>query len=161
MNNHKEVIAKANGEGTKRVKVVRLNNLRQKDYGRLKELMDVFVKRQGRRRITTRNIKRAMSCPEHTLVAAFDKANEIVGVTALIEMNIFTARVGLVEEVSVHENYRGRGVATRILQEVIHIARKKKIDYLKLNTNIKNPSNGLYRKLGFTQKEDNVYQMRF
>lgn len=140
------------------IKIIKYGGLRNQDKKRIKELMDVFVRRQGLRRVTNRDIKRAMERDEHTLFAALNEDGDIIGVTALIEMNIFTAKVGHIEEVVVYEGYQNQGVATQILREVIKVAKKRKMNYLKLNTNVKNISNYLYQKLGFVRKDDNLYK---
>jgi ribosomal protein S18 acetylase RimI-like enzyme len=139
-------------------KIITYNLLGDKDEEKIINLMDVFVKRQGIKRVTKGDIKRVMEQGINTLVVACEN-NKIVGLILLVEMNIFTAKVGLIEEVVVHEIYRNQGVATQMLQKIIEIAREKKMDYLKLNTNVKNPSNKLYQKFGFMLKDDNLYKL--
>ncbi len=142
------------------IRTVTYGELRVKDKRRLKELMSDFVARQGISPITDRDIRRTMSRPEHTLVVAMNEEGDIMGVIALVEMNIFTGRIGLIEEVATHPRYRGKGIATAILKEAIRIARKKQMKSLKLNTNTHNiPANKLYERLGFTRKDDYVYKL--
>lgn len=141
------------------VKIIKYEELKKQDKKIISELMDVFVARQGLKSISGADIKRTMEKKECMVFAAFNEKKEIIGIASLIEMNIFTAKVGNIEEVAVHENYRGQGIATKILKEIIKAAEKKKMNYLKLNTNVKNISNRLYQKLGFVKKDDNLYKL--
>lgn len=140
------------------IKIITYNLLTEKDKEEIIELMDVFVSRQGIKRVTKEGVKRVMEQDWNTLVVTYEN-HKIVGLMLLIEINIFTAKVGLVEEVVVRETYRNKGIATQMLQEIITTAKEKKMDYLKLNTNIKNPSNHLYQKFGFVRKDDNLYKL--
>lgn len=141
------------------VKNIKYKEFKNSDKKRISELMDVFVKRQGLKPVSNADIKRTMSKKGYSLFATLNEKKEMIGIASLIEMNIFTAKVGNIEEVVVHKDYRGQGVATEILKAIIKVAKKKKMDYLKLNTNVKNISNGLYLKLGFVRKDDNLYKL--
>lgn len=142
------------------IKSIKYEELRENDKESIIKIMDVFVKRQGIKSVTKKNIERAMKQENNTFVAAYE-CDRLVGMIVLIEANIFTAKVGFVDEVAVAEEYRGRGIASAIMREVIKIAGKKKMNYLTVNTNVKNPANRLYQKLGFVRKNDNLYKLYF
>lgn len=100
----------------------------------------------------------AMKEDNNIVVGAY-KDDKIVGLTTLIEIKAFTAKLGLVDEVVVSENHRGEGIASKILEEIVKIAKERKMDLLKVDTNVDNPSNGLYQKVGFIKKDDNLYKL--
>lgn len=104
------------------------------------------------------NIKRALNSDNNTCIAAFENG-KMVGILTLIEVNGFTLKFGLIDEVVVSPTYRGLGIASAILKETIKIAKEKNIDLLKVDTSINNPSNGLYQKVGFKKRNDNLYKL--
>lgn len=140
------------------IKIIKYEELTENNKKHIIRLLDVFVKRQRIKFVAEDDIKRVMGESNNTLVVA-DEDEKIVGMTLLIEANVFAAKVGFIEEVSVAEEYKGKGIASLIMEKVISIAREKKIDYLKLDTNVKNPSNHLYQKFNFVRKDDNLYKL--
>jgi len=140
------------------VKITTYNQLKDKDKKRIIELMDVFLKPKGRESIKKEDVERAIKQDNNTSVVAYEK-DKIIGIITLVEANLFTAKLGLIDEIVVDKAYRGRGVASEIMKEIIKIAREKKMDLLKVDTNIKNPSNHLYQKFGFVRKDDNLYKL--
>ncbi|MBU2544893.1 GNAT family N-acetyltransferase [Patescibacteria group bacterium] len=104
------------------------------------------------------DIERAMERDNNTCIIACEN-NKIVGVVMLIEVNAFTAKIGLIDEVVVNQNYRKQGIAFKMIEEAIRIAKERKIDLLKVDTRIDNPSNSLYKKVGFIKREDNLYKL--
>jgi GNAT superfamily N-acetyltransferase len=87
------------------------------------------------------------------LLATIDK--KLLGVIVCIQLN----KVGIIPEnlivyVCVHQNYRGKGLGSRLIREAIDCADGD----VKLHLEKTNPSIKLYKKLGFN---DNYIEMRF
>ncbi len=76
--------------------------------------------------------------------------DEVVGFGALKlhEMDIFPDRVHWLGSIYVHPNYRGRGIATKIVQKIIDESKKFAIDCLSLQT--ERMDGGLYKNLGWS-----------
>ena len=140
------------------VKIINSISLTEANIEEIIGLMDVFRKPKGKDPISKESVRRAVSQKTNTVVVAC-KDDKIVGMATLIEENLFTANVGIVDEVVVSEDFRGKGVASKILEEIIEIATQKKIDLLKLDTTPESPANRLYEKCGFVKKEANVYKL--
>lgn len=140
------------------IKIINRQNLREKDKEDIIELMDVFLKPKGRNPIKKEDVERAIKQDNNTSVVACEK-DKIIGIITLVETNLFTAKLGLIDEIVVAEAYQGKGVASEIMQEIIKIAKERKMDLLKVDTNIENPSNHLYQKFGFIRRDDNLYKL--
>jgi ribosomal protein S18 acetylase RimI-like enzyme len=140
------------------IKIITYEKLTESNKKDIIRLMDVFLKPKGRGPIKKENIERAIKQNNNTSVAAYE-GDKVIGIITLIEENLFTARLGLIDEIVVDEAYRRKGVASKILKKVIKIAKEKKLDLLKVDTNIGNPSNHLYQKFGFIRKNDNLYKL--
>ena len=138
------------------IKTITYEELTEDNKEEIISLMDAF--RKEKESIKKEKIEQALRQDNNICVAAYQD-NKIVGVITLIKVNAFTAKLGLVDEVVVAEAFQGKGVASKIMEEVIKIAREKKMDLLKVDTNIKNPSNRLYQKFGFVRKDDNLYKL--
>ncbi|HEY4488311.1 MAG TPA: GNAT family N-acetyltransferase [Candidatus Paceibacterota bacterium] len=94
------------------------------------------------------------------LIVARDDG-KVVGMATLYVMTKFSKRVGTVEDVVVDDSYRGKGLATRIMNTLIEIAREKDVRTLSLTSRpAREAANKLYQKLGFKRKETNVYRMK-
>lgn len=130
--------------------------LKKEDRERIKQLLSVFVK-QGEH-IRDHDIDRTVNRDEYTLLGAYDEKGRLVGVCDLIEVNLFVGKTGIIDEVVVDPDCRGLGIGTQLLEKAIELAKKKGMRHLKLDTNADNPANGLYEKVGFIRKQDNVYK---
>ncbi|MDP2947111.1 MAG: GNAT family N-acetyltransferase [Nanoarchaeota archaeon] len=140
------------------IKTIKYQDLKEKDKEDIIKLMDVFLRPKGRESIKKEDVERAIKQENNTAVVACEE-DKIIGIMTLVGMDLFTAKLGLIDEIVVDEAYQGKGVASKIMEEIIKIAREKKMDLLKVDTNIKNPSNHLYRKFGFIRRDDNLYKL--
>lgn len=66
--------------------------------------------------------------------------------------------VGTIEDIIVDEKYRGQGLGQKLIENLIEIAKDKKLFKLKLTSNPNRESaRKLYMKLGFEMKDTNVF----
>ena len=84
-----------------------------------------------------------------TLVAV--DSNTITGVASLHIIKKLTRTLGLIEDVAVNENYRGKGIGKKLVEKLIGIASEKSCDKTVLNSSEKNSE--FYEKIGFEKNE--------
>ena len=85
---------------------------------------------------------------------------KIVGMGMIVIYNVPTEKRAWLEEIIVDEAYRGQGLGKRISNELLDIARKEHVDRVYLSSKpTRVAANKLYQKLGFEQKETNVYKL--
>jgi len=83
------------------------------------------------------------------LVAESEKG-QIMGSSSLHIIEKINRKVGLIEDVVVFKKYRGKSVASSLVNQLISISKKEGCYKTILNTDSKTKS--FYEKLGFTQK---------
>ena len=87
---------------------------------------------------------------------------KIVGMGSILMWHAPTGLRSRIEDVVVDESYRGRGFGALLTEHLIVAAKKAKAKDIELSSRPSRiPANALYKKLGFEQKETNVYQMKF
>jgi ribosomal protein S18 acetylase RimI-like enzyme len=86
---------------------------------------------------------------------------KIIGMGTLNYLPRLSRLDGEVNDVVVSEKYRGKGLGTVLMTGIIARAREKKVVKLHLTSRpARVAANELYKKLGFEQRETNVYQMK-
>ncbi|MBI4709173.1 MAG: GNAT family N-acetyltransferase [Candidatus Portnoybacteria bacterium] len=94
------------------------------------------------------------------LVAEYEK--EIIGMGALTISVLPTGLRGHIDDVVVHEAFRGLGIGKRIMEMLIAEAQRHRVRNICL-TNNSNPAqaNKLYIKFGFRLLETNFYVLSY
>jgi ribosomal protein S18 acetylase RimI-like enzyme len=86
-------------------------------------------------------------------------AGSIVGSLTLATYRIPTGRAGWIEDVVVDESARGRGIGEALTEAAKQLAREWRLDAVGLTSRPeREAANRLYRRLGFEQRETNVYR---
>ncbi len=102
-----------------------------------------------------------LATPGTNLYVARDGANNIVGMLTLVVYRIPTGLRGRIEDVVVDEAARGQGVGVALANAALELAAKVGVDSVELTSSPARASaNRLYRRLGFEQRETNVYVWR-
>lgn len=95
------------------------------------------------------------------LVARESVGNKIVGMLTLIIINAQFVKKGLLEDIVVDENYRGKGIGSKLINEAINKARNEKVSYIDFTSSPdKVAANDFYQRLGFKKRDTNVYRIK-
>ena len=109
---------------------------------------------------TLDELRDLVACDRTHLLVARD-GEDIVGSLTLALYRIPTGLRGVVEDVVVDEAARGRGVGEALTLEALGIGRRAGARSISLTSRpAREAANRLYRRLGFEQKETNVYVWR-
>ncbi len=96
----------------------------------------------------------------HLLVAEDDDGT-ILGTLTLVFFRIPTGLQARIEDVVVDGGARGRGVGEALTNEAVEVAREAGAGSVGLTSRpSREAANRLYRRLGFEQRETNVYRMK-
>ena len=94
----------------------------------------------------------------HVLVAR-DDDRTITGTTTLVVFRIPTGVRALIEDVVVDSAFAGRGISYDLARAAIDLARRHGAKTIDLTSRpSREAANHVYRKLGFEQRETNVYR---
>ncbi len=88
------------------------------------------------------------------------ESNTIVGSATVALYPIPTGFRCMIEDVVVDEMYRGKGIGELLILKCIDYAKSNKVFQIDLTSRPSRVSaNHLYQKLGFKQRETNVYRL--
>lgn len=95
----------------------------------------------------------------HCLVLEHD--DRVIGFGSLVLHQVPTKGfVARIEDVIIHENHRGKGHGRKITEELVMVARKKKIKLINLTSNPKRvEARNLYKSMGFELLETGVFKL--
>ena len=94
----------------------------------------------------------------HLLIARDDDGT-ITGTTTLVVFRIPTGVRALIEDVVVDSAYAGRGISYEIARFAVDLARRHGAKTVDLTSRpSREAANHVYKKLGFEQRETNVYR---
>lgn len=86
--------------------------------------------------------------------------NRIVGMATLVEKRQLMGYFGLIEDVVVHNAFRGRGVAEALNRCLINKARELGMQYLTLTSDSSRvEANKLYDKLGYVDRDTRLRRL--
>ncbi|MBO3098727.1 GNAT family N-acetyltransferase [Gelidibacter pelagius] len=95
-----------------------------------------------------------------TLLFMAEENNEILGTLTLVFTKIPTGDKLWIEDVVVDHSARGKGVGVKLMEFSIAYAKSKNMKTINLTSSPDRiAANTLYQKLGFIQRETNVYRL--
>lgn len=97
---------------------------------------------------------------EDTCLLVATENEDVIGTLTLVFYHIPTGLKAYIEDVVVDKDARGKGVGKALISYAIQLARKKRALKIDLTSHpARIAANKLYRKMGFTQRESNVYRL--
>ena len=123
-----------------------IRELLESDYNQVIELWTKSLSNKFDNEINTSHL----SDPSSITLVSVDN-NTITGVASLYIIKKLTRTLGLIEDVAVNENYRGKGIGKKLVEKLIGIAVDKKCDKTVLNSSEQNSE--FYKKIGFEINE--------
>jgi phosphinothricin acetyltransferase len=125
---------------------MKIRELAKSDYNQVIELWTKSLSNKFDNEINTDHV----SDPSSITLVSVDN-NTITGVASLYIIKKLTRTLGLIEDVAVNENYRGKGIGKKLVEKLIGIAADKKCDKTVLNSSEQNSE--FYKKIGFEINE--------
>lgn len=125
---------------------MKIRELAKSDYNQVIELWTKSLSNKFDNEINIEHI----SDPSSITLVSVDN-NTITGVASLYIIKKLTRTLGLIEDVAVNENYRGKGIGKKLVEKLIGIATEKKCDKTVLNSSEQNSE--FYKKIGFEINE--------
>lgn len=86
---------------------------------------------------------------------------KIIAMALLYTLKRVDETSGCVDDVIVDDAYRGQGIATRLMEHVISVAKERHLKHIDLTSRpSREAANHLYQKVGFVQRETNPYRLK-
>ena len=123
-----------------------IRELLESDYNQVIELWTKSLSNKFDNEINTSHL----SDPGSITLVSVDN-NTITGVASLYIIKKLTRTLGLIEDVAVNKNYRGKGIGKKLVEKLIGLAADKKCDKTVLNSSEQNSE--FYKKIGFEINE--------
>ena len=111
--------------------------------------------------LTQQDLERIITSQNSILFSAIDNQlnNKIVGILTLVLIDIPTGMLARIEDVVVDQAERGKGIGEEITLAAIRKAKELGITKIDLTSNPnRKEANRLYMRLGFKERETNVYR---
>ena len=85
----------------------------------------------------------------------------IVGIASIVIAFVPGGLAGFLESVVVDDNYRGQGIGEQLVKAAMELAAQRRVTRIDLTTSDRRPAaKRLYQRLGFMQRDTNVYRYR-
>ncbi len=135
--------------------ILRLERVDQKSCSEINELLQQFNGRSA----SLESLQTLIENPMSELWAAVEEG-AVVGMATLVLVQKIAGVSTRIEDVVVHENFRGKGIGKALCQKLIERARERGAYSIHLTSRPDRvAANELYKKLGFTLHETNAYRM--
>jgi len=108
--------------------------------------------------LTSERLRAVLETPATTVLVA-RLGGQIVGMALLLTLTTFGGDFGHVEEVVVDWGYRGMGISTALVTELLRLAARKRLRHVDLTSRpVREAANSLYRSTGFIVRDTNCYR---
>lgn len=92
----------------------------------------------------------------------YQEGGKIIGMASMCTYIVLSGSKGIVEDVVVDVNARGKGLGRQLMEKLLDIAKKKDLSEVLLFTgNHRQSAIRLYTKLGFVKSESGMYRFKF
>ncbi|HDZ14768.1 hypothetical protein LCGC14_0938470 [marine sediment metagenome] len=97
----------------------------------------------------------------HIVFAMCTIEDQIVGIALMATYKVISGHRGMVEDVVVDKNYRGKGIGRKLMERLLEEARNRHLDSVILfSGHQREAARSLYKSLGFTLRDSGVYNLK-
>lgn len=110
--------------------------------------------------VTSQNLNK--TCKSSRLLFAQDsETKKVIGMATLALIVIPTGKFGRIEDVVVHDKYRGQGIGKTLTKRLIEEAKRLNLERIDLTSRpSRKEANRLYQDLGFSKVDTNLYRLK-
>lgn len=123
--------------------------IRQLQHSDIKQVINLWTSSFSRNFNKTLNPD-YLNNPSSKTMVVFE-GNTIIGVASIHIIYKLSRTLGLIEDVAVNKDHRGKGIGKSLVEKLIEIGKQKNCDKIVLNTSEKNSK--FYKKIGFEKNE--------
>ncbi|RRQ48445.1 GNAT family N-acetyltransferase [Maribacter algicola] len=99
---------------------------------------------------------------EYIDVAVCLENKELIGIAMMANYKVVSGYKGMIEDVIVSDNHRGKGIGRKLMETLLQQAEKRQLnDVLLFSGHHRKAAIGLYKSLGFTLKNSGLYIKKY
>ncbi len=103
-------------------------------------------------------LKSILKEPEHLDVAVCFEEDSLIGIAMMAKYKVVSGHKGMIEDVVVSQDYRGKGIGRRLMVLLLERAKECNLDDILLfSGHHRTVAISLYKSLGFTLKDSGLY----
>jgi len=108
--------------------------------------------------LTQLNLATVLSDYNTTEVAICMDGEILAGIAMMAKYKVISGHKGIIEDVVVSSDYRGKGIGRKLMEKLLDQAEKENLnDILLFSGHHRTAAISLYKSLGFTLKESGLY----
>jgi len=106
---------------------------------------------------------RELLATDDNLVFVICKVDDkVAGIASMAIYKVISGHKGMVEDVVVDQEYRGRGIGRKLMEKLLDEAQNRNLDEVLLfSAHYRTPAITLYKSLGFRLKDSGLYRLVF
>ncbi len=111
--------------------------------------------------IEQRPLHQILQEDNHVVVVICKEDRNIIGIALLAMYKVISGYRGMVEDVVVDTEQRGKGIGRKLMEKLLEEAKNRDLDEILLFTgHHRTPALKLYKSLGFTLRESGLYNLK-
>lgn len=111
--------------------------------------------------LTQRPLRQLFSDGNEVFVVCCKDQGEIIGMASMAIYTVISGYKGMVEDVVVDSNHRGKGIGRKLMDRLLEEAKQRNLDEVLLFTgHHRTPAINLYKSLGFVLKESGLFTLK-
>jgi phosphinothricin acetyltransferase len=112
--------------------------------------------------LTQLNLTTILSKYNTTDVVICLEDDVLVGIAMMAKYKVISGHKGMIEDVVVSSDYRGKGIGRKLMEKLLEQAEKEKLnDVLLFSGHQRTAAIALYKSLGFKLKESGLYVKKY
>lgn len=97
----------------------------------------------------------------HVIFAVCSIENKIVGIALLATYKVISGHRGMVEDVVVDTEHRGKGIGRKLMEKLLEEGKHRNLDSVLLfSGHHREAAINLYKSLGFTLRDSGIYNLK-
>tara|TARA_R110000782_G_scaffold225613_2_gene312489 strand:- start:945 stop:1376 length:432 start_codon:yes stop_codon:yes gene_type:complete len=112
--------------------------------------------------LTQLNLTTILSNDNPTDVAICMEGDVLIGIAMMAKYKVISGHKGMIEDVVVSSNYRGKGIGRKLMEKLLEQAEKERLnDVLLFSGHHRTAAISLYKSLGFKLKDSGLYVKKY
>ena len=110
--------------------------------------------------IKQRKVQEILEVGNNTVLVVCREEGTLVGIATMVTYKVISGHKGMIEDVVVDTDQRGKGIGRKLMERLVEEARKMALDEILLfSGHHRTAAINLYKSLGFVLKDSGLYRL--